>query len=154
VGQMTPAFGALARQLLAHETEGAQDPAELAEATERVCRKLYERLTKLIGPEGFSSLLDRPLHLAKVERRALKPVVADTTVASSLPNACTLKGLRESTQGREPGEVREDLVTLVGSFIWLLAVFVGEDLAHRQLRKTWPGVDFGEGVSDSEEAKR
>jgi len=138
----------VARRLLTHEVGEGQDPEDLAKAAESACQKLYRQLAKLIGSAGFQALLLRAVSLAKAEFLFLKRVESE-------PEAGTcLKGLLESVQGRDPGVVKDSLIAMFANFISLLVTFIGEDLALRLVRKTWPEVPFDDMGSGSEEAKK
>lgn len=148
----TPAFRDLARQLLGDEAEG-QDPRHLIERAERVCQKLYRVLARLIGPEGYEVLLARARRLAAAEYPFLKAVEPEVSTGVA-PESVRLRGLPASALGEDSGSTREALVALLGNFIWLLAVFLGEDLALRKVRQTWPEVSFGGADSGPEEASK
>lgn len=138
MAQPTPEFHRLASQLLAHESGGRQEPVELADAGELICRKLRRQLEPLIGPEGFRVLVARALHLTKAEFPFFQTVEVE-----SQSDAC-LKGLHGSIQGLDSTEVGRGNVALFASFIWLLATFIGEDIALRNLARIWPDVSFGD----------
>ncbi len=149
----TRPFYDLGRRLLAQEAEGRAASADLSTAVEAVFQKLQARLAVLLGKAGFQSVLARALHLAQTEQPLLKAVEvepAPNNPAAGIP----LKGLRESVAGGDAGAVATALTTLIGSFIWLLAALVGEDLVRRELRRIWPALSFPEAGSGSEEAKK
>jgi hypothetical protein len=133
--QISPSLLDLASRLLSSEDVVASPASrgDEVEATEKAFRKLRGRLARLLGQEGFDSLLRRALYLE---------------VSQSSPNESRqlstshLKGLRECIQGQDQAEVRASLDAVLGSFIWLLETFIGEDLAFRQLRRIWPEISL------------
>ncbi len=143
---MSPAFVDFASRLLSSEEveTSPTNRGDEVEATEKAFRKLRGRLARLLGQEGFDSLLRRALYLAALEYTFLENVTVEVSPGS--PNESRqlstshLKGLREGIQGRDRAEVRASLDTLLGSFIWLLSTFIGEDFAFRQLRRIWPEI--------------
>ena len=139
----------LAWRVLAHEAGDDQSVDGLADATERAFDRLYHHLAPLIGPAGFDALAKRALHLARLECPYLGRVVGAIQV-----DAFQLQGLRASVEGREPDEVREGLVALLGTFFWLLVTFVGDGLFWKLFRGVWPDVpskDEGLGAEETEE---
>jgi hypothetical protein len=152
VRKMPPAYRDLARQCFAFELREQPCSAGQVEVLERAQGKLRERLVRLVGPEGFLGLLDRALYLTKVEHPFLRPVEVEAFAGKPSAEAPLLRGLHESAQGRGAAEVQAALATLFGSLIWLLATFIGEDLAHRELARIWPKVSFDQASIDSGEA--
>jgi hypothetical protein len=61
---------ALARWLIAHEMNALGAALAEPEAAERACRKLLERLAKLITPRGSQALLTRAEYLARADLTA------------------------------------------------------------------------------------
>jgi hypothetical protein len=144
--RMNPAFLDFASRLLASEDveAGPTSQGDEVEATEKAFRKLRGRLARLLGQEGFDSLLSRALYLAASEYSFLENVTVE--VSQSSPNESRqlstshLKGLREGIKGQDRAEVRAGLDAMLGCFIGLLSTFIGEDLAFRQLRRIWPEI--------------
>lgn len=107
----------------------------------------------LFGQEGFHSVLARALRLAKAEHPLLKAVEvepAPNNPAAGVP----LMGLQESVADGDADAVAAALATLIGSFIWLLATFIGQEMALRELGRIWPALSFPAVGLGSEEAKR
>jgi hypothetical protein len=144
--QTTPAQRDLARRLLAREMGARRDPAALPEATGRACRKLCERLAKLVTAAGCRALVGRALHLASAESPFLEGVRA-----GSPPETC-LEGLGERVQGVEPAAAEHGLAAILASLIGLLVTFIGEDLTLRLVRDVWPDVPPVEGDVGTTEA--
>lgn len=138
-------YRGLARRLLENEAGPAERPAGTA-AAERVCAKLSDGLSRLVGPAGFRALMQRALYLARAEHPLLRNV-------REYDGNC-LKGLAESAAGQDPIEVDAALVSVFGGFFWLLSTFIGEDLARRQIRRIWPGIPLEEADASAEEAWR
>ena len=122
----------LARQLLAHEAEGRQQPEALAEAADRACQRLRQRLESLTGLVGFNTLFARALNLATAEFPGL-----DALTVEQRPDAC-LAGVRAFAAAHEPAEAGAGLAAILANFIGLLVTFIGEDLGLRLVRQAWP----------------
>lgn len=128
----TPKLRDLAERLITHETAAEQLAPETGPVVFVVCSKLRRPLSTLAGVTGFSSLLARALVLAKDENPTLESV------------RVTDDGFLEFS-----GEIDQDKqlngggIVLVAQLIGLLALFIGEPLALRMLRETWPDVVGG-----------
>ena len=128
----------LAWSVLVHEAGDDQTSSGLVAATERALTRLYDRLSSLIGPDGFNALVRRALHLAMLEWSFLESVTV-----SAEPSAFRLQGLGACVEGRESAEVQAGLAAVLGCFFWLLVTLVGENLFNRLMRGVWPDVEFG-----------
>ena len=124
-----PSALALAKDVVVAESRG--DESRGIELT--IVRKLHATLGTLIGTHGFDVVLARALTLAKREEPSLGNVVAEPGGA--------LKGLVTARADRDRG-----LVALLSHLIELLMRFIGEDLAGRVVRDTWPNVEFVSGT--------
>lgn len=151
--QPTRAFDNLGRRLIAHEAAPGASPSETAAAGEAVLGKLDARLTVMLGREGVRSLLGRALHLAKRSHPLLQAVEVEPPPEGNPTAGVPLKGLRESTAGGDPAALAEALAALIGSFIWLLARFIGRSTTLRELRRIWPALSFPEAGPGEEEAQ-
>ncbi len=128
----------LARRLLTHEAADSLGQEYRLEAAGAACEKLRIYLSKLIGQEGFRTLLVRALTLTTVQfpRLSAVHVGADGSLA----------GLRVAAgiDSQEPQDdtAREDTVegavALVAHLLALLVTFIGEDLTRRILGTVWP----------------
>ena len=128
----------LARKLLA-ASQGASD-AHLQEAV-LVNDELRISLIRLVGADGFASLLGRALALASAEAPALRgaKVSADGR----------LEGLERLA--RHPGSVAgAAAVALTAHLLGLLVTFIGEPLTLRLVREAWPNISLDESHSKSE----
>jgi hypothetical protein len=138
---MTPAsprFLSLALHLLAMETGADPGSEAVAGAAERVLQKLRGQLVRLIGPTGFQALLGRALTLVLASRPDLNglTVTEDGEIA----------GLGRLAASHAEPVARDMAAMVVGAFVELLAVFIGEDLTLRQIRRIWPDASLdGEG---------
>jgi hypothetical protein len=137
-----------AARLLWHQAGTARNPEELVDALDRACLALHERFAPLISSAGFHALLNRAARLAARDFPFLTAVSVATTATTSLGS------LRRSVEGREPGEVAEGLILFLANFLWLLVIFIGENLGLGKVREVWPEVPLGEVGPSSEKAKR
>jgi hypothetical protein len=108
----------LARQLLAANA-ASDSPVSNAVA---VCDALRIGLTKFAGADGFAALLRRALAIARVEAPSLQNVTLGTN--------CHM----EAFDGVTPDAAE----SLVAHLLHLLVIFIGEPLALRLVRETWP----------------
>jgi hypothetical protein len=132
-----------ARLLLLHEAAGARDAAGLAAAAERVCLRLRDELSGLIGAGGVNALAGRALRLAQQRHPRLNGV---------RPGAeeC-FHGLAAALGGTDAAEAEAAGATVIETFLGLMVSLVGEDLGLRPVRKLWPEVASGDGGSDFHE---
>jgi hypothetical protein len=116
------------------EASPGLDPLTVADAAERGCQKLLDRLARLITPSGCHALLARALYLAQADFTFLRGIEsraeADTYV----------EGLSQRVAGADPGQVHRGLAALLGTLIELVALFIGEYLTGRMLREVWPDM--------------
>ncbi len=132
--QRSPAVDDLARRLLKHEAGGAGDADSLAAAVEGACRKLSDELETLVGRGGVAALLGRAVSLAKREF----PYLAAVRLRADAP--LSFDALRESLQGRTPGEAEAASTSLLSNLLGLLANLLGEDLGLRPVMSVWPNL--------------
>ena len=114
---------------------------------ERVCQALYRQLAPLVSAAGFNALLARAAKLAVREFPFLAAIGAVAT-----PN-CSFDGLRQAAEGRDPAEVADALVAILANFLWLLVLFIGENLGLRKVHEVWPDVPFTPPGFSSEKAQ-
>jgi hypothetical protein len=151
---MPPVFLGVARQVLAEEAPESASSLDLVDALVTIHGKLGGRLAPVIGHEGYSSLFGRALHLANLEYPFLRPVGLGLLAISFSPESEVFVRLRDSLRDRDPADVLAGLAVVIGSFAWLLSIFIGDDLAHRELRRVWPGLSFAGTSSGSEESRQ
>lgn len=123
-----------ARRLLRHEAEAVGQADDFAAGFERVCRALDDCLAPLISSPGFHTLFARALKLAARDF----PFLAG--VSASREDDCDLSGLAGITETRDRAEIAHALTLALANFIWLLVIFIGENLALRKVREVWPEV--------------
>jgi hypothetical protein len=106
--------------------------AAAADATvaARVMARLYEGLGRLIGEGGFDVLLARSVVLARRAHPALVGVTAG-------PRG-TFVGLDVATP--DSVALEDGMMAVLGRFIEILVVLIGEDLAMAVLVDMWPGA--------------
>jgi hypothetical protein len=134
----------LARRLLASET-GADVGSSAALAADRICEKFFQRLADLIGFSGTSLLLERALRLAKVDYPFLGAIKVQA-------EDC-LEGIDTVAQEQPSAEVVEALVATIGSFLWLLGSFIGQDMVLLLIGGIWPELisrEAGSGPKEDE----
>jgi hypothetical protein len=102
---------------------------------ERACEAMRNRLAPLVSVAGFNALLGRAVKLAAREF----PFLAAIGAATAAPNG-SLDGLWQAVEGCEPAEGADALVAILANFIWLLVIFIGENLVMRKVHEAWPQV--------------
>lgn len=127
----------LARRLVTSEAahEAAHDNASDArgDVTVQVIEALRLRLVRLVGVDGFRSLLSRALTLAKSESPSLH--TAHVRVDGSLDGFDEMEQSGEAVTGQAGG-------VLVAHLLQLLVTFIGEPLTLRLVRDTWPDASL------------
>jgi hypothetical protein len=125
-----------AHRLLRHEAESAGDVHQIAIAFERACRALHERLAPLISSTGFHTLIARALKLAARDF----PFLASVSISTN--DGCALTGLAGASEKRDSPEVADAFTTALAHFMWLLVIFIGENMGLRKMREIWPEVQL------------
>jgi hypothetical protein len=120
-----------ARRLLAYEGGDGAGADDCATAAGRVYDKLHAQVAPLLGSAGFQALLVRS---AKLTRGELAGLGEFATLESST-------GLRECLRASDPAAVAETAATLFGTFLALIATFIGERLTTQILRSAWPAIE-------------
>jgi hypothetical protein len=92
-------------------------------------------LTRLAGADGFASLLRRALVLAGARVPATKTI-------KIAPDG-SLEGLDALTAADRAGGA-EAAAEILTQLLGLLMTFIGESLALRLVRETWPEASFDE----------
>src|SRR5215213_3756121 len=119
-----------ARRLLAYEAALERDPGASGPVAFRVSEKLRGPLGKLLGVDGFRSLLVRARALAAAEVPWL--VELEIKVDGSWGD---LDGLEEKL---DAGILGQGEVFLVGPFLGLLVTFIGPAVTLRVVHDIWP----------------
>lgn len=131
-------------RLLRYEADESDEPTALADALERACCALHERLAPLISSLGFETLVRRSLQVGRRDHPILEAVTVE------VDKRCTLIGLPAAIDGRSSHEVADAMTAVLAHFIWLLIVFIGENLSLRKVHEVWPEVPY-DNLSDRTE---
>jgi hypothetical protein len=134
VGKAETRWAALARRLVEHEAGGRMEATALAEATERACVRLQDRLVPLVGPDGFRIMLTNAIDITRSEHSFLQAIDARAELDGCFVN------LAEAVKGRLPEEALAAVTRLLAEFIGLLGSFVGDALTLRLVRGAWPEI--------------
>jgi hypothetical protein len=108
---------------------------------------LRSRLTPLLGVAGFDALFRQAGRLATNDFSFL------ATVKPPIGSDCTMNGLRQSGEVREAKELEDALVAILANFIWLLIIFIGENIALRKVHDVWPDVPLKSSDFSSQKAE-
>ena len=118
----------LARRLLAENQVASGSQVDEASM---LIEKLRITLTKLAGPEGFTSLLRRALALARAEAPSLQNV--------KIGADGRLEGFAEIVADKGAGGAGDEAaVAITAHLLGLLVTFIGEPLTLRLERAAWP----------------
>jgi hypothetical protein len=101
-------------------------------AAEQPFVELGERLSRLVGTEGYRALVARALHLASAEF----PLLNSVRPGVSPPGR--LVGLQRGSRQTPAAEVRDAVAAALAVLLWLLEQFIGRDLTQGILREVWP----------------
>jgi hypothetical protein len=119
----------LARRILALETSGVSSSVTSSEGASRVIARLRVCLIKLVGVNGFRSLLSRALTLGKAEIPSLNMV--------QVSGDGLLVGLDEVERNHGAEAAVNAGLDLVTKLLELLVTFIGESLTLRLVHDTW-----------------
>jgi hypothetical protein len=123
----------LAWRVLAQASGPDPSVERLIAATEDLLNRLSRTLGRIIGPDGYASLVGRALRVTARQYSFLGDVTGDADATGF-----TLRGLRTSLLGRDAAEARLCLMTLLATLIQLLVNLIGDDLAMRLIGQAWP----------------
>lgn len=123
----------LARRLLAMEASHQRASHQHLYEAVRVCDKLRLSLTRFAGADGFASLLERSLALARVEVPSLNRITVKPD--------CSMDGLEALAADEADGGI-EAAGALAAHLLGLLVTFIGEPLTLRLVRESWPDATF------------
>jgi hypothetical protein len=132
-----------ARRLLRHEAGGIDRAGHENAAFLRSCDALNRQLSPLISSSGFQTLLARAIRLAARDF----PFLARMNVRMN--SECTVAGLPSGRDARQPQETAEAFAAVLAHFMWLVVIFIGEDLGLRKVREIWPAVPLNNADSSS-----
>ena len=119
------------RRLLAHEGAFSGSSDARAVAAGRVHDTLTAHLSPLLGAAGVQALFVRSVKLA---RRLLASTTDVPIVESSTALSTFLRQL-------EPAIATNVAEALFGTFLALMATFIGERLTEQALRSAWPTIE-------------
>jgi hypothetical protein len=123
-------FGATRLRLrLCSET----DPAA-ARAAEQTLIDLGDRLSSLIGSDGYRALIGRALNMAAEDFPVLKGV------QPALDPPGRLAGLPPVVRGSKDGDGKDAIVGTLAALLWLLEQFIGKDLTRQIVGDVCPAV--------------
>ena len=120
-----------ARRLLEYEAATSESSRSGQSAAFSVCEKLRGRLSKLLGVEGYNTLLRRALALAGAEVPSLRNL--QITPDGSLEGMDKQEAVPGDQAAAAQGEV-----ALVGHLLGLLVIFIGPALTLQLLHEVWP----------------
>ncbi len=131
----------LAERLVGYEI-AAGEAHSVGSSGFRVCEKLRQPLSSLMGKAGFQALLSRALALTKSEFPELGHLKVNTDGH--------LEGMAEIRISLTVQKAIEAETTLVGYMVELLCTFLGGFLTISLLQNVWPDASFNEGYSRKE----
>lgn len=127
----SPSIRSLARRLL--DLEAASPGGRDVHDAVRVCEKLRLALTRFAGSDGFASLLQRAVALARAQDPSLRSV--------NIKSDGSIQGLEDlaaDASKDDPG------VAIIAQLLGLLVTFIGESLTLRLIRDAWPDTSLHE----------
>jgi hypothetical protein len=112
-------------------------PVSIADAVAQVIEKLRLRLVRLMGVDGFRSLLSRALTLAKTAVPSLQSVqVRANGTLDGFNEIAPLLKEAGSEGAKQAGTI------LVACMLELLATFIGEQITLNLVRDEWPNASL------------
>ncbi len=123
-----------ARRLLVHVAAVSKPASGGTSAAFRICEELRVPLGKMLGVEGFRSLLSRAQVLASADIPWLKAMVIEQDGSFT--------GLQERMVRLDVRATVDGELALVGHLLGLLVVFIGPALTLRLLHEVWPDWTF------------
>ena len=122
-----------AKRLLAFEAAVGDPTGADGSAALRVCKKLREPLSQLMGITGFRSLMARALALANTEVLWLQGL--------QIKEDGSLAGLDQLEAKLDARAIAEGEAVLVSQLLVLLVTFIGSTLTQQLLQDIWPEMD-------------
>ncbi len=119
-----------ASRLLVHVAAMSKPASGDPSAVCRICEELRVPLGKMLGVEGFRSLLARAQVLASADVPWLKAMVIEQDGSFT--------GLQERMVRLDVRATADGELALVGHLLGLLVVFIGPALTLRLLHEVWP----------------
>ena len=112
----------MARQLLARETGGADQPDTVAAAIQRLCTRLSDNLRQAVGDDGYNALVARVLRRTEPEHPVLTEIrrVADSSIY--------LDRVSAGVESHGVAAVQTAIESLLATLIDVLAGLIGADM--------------------------
>ena len=123
-------LGEIVQSLIAAELRANDSSDTVGRAAFRICGKLRQPLSSLIGVVGFRSLFSRALTLAKEE----VPWLGAATITGD--GIIEFSTEMDSRSGEK--EAGRGGTMLLTQLLGLLIIFIGETLTLRLMRNVWP----------------
>jgi hypothetical protein len=120
------------RRLLARDAGAGASASAIAAAARRLCERVAEQLTPLIGDAGVAAICTRSLHLT--QRNIPGPAPVRASAQGDTPFALLQRFLEQL----EPAAATDAAVDLLATVCELLASFIGDGLTAHLLRQAWP----------------
>lgn len=131
------------RRMLAREAGTGANAPVIAAAARRLCERLSERLTPLIGDAGVAAICSRSLHL--VQRRL--PGLA--LIGPSDQRDAPFAHLERSLEQQEAAVATDAAIAVLATASELLASFIGDSLTTRLLCEAWPDDFAGDTTEET-----
>jgi hypothetical protein len=119
-------------RLLGKANRQPKEPTRGLAAAVQPFVELGERLSALIGSEGYRALITSALQLAASDF----PMLNAVRPAQSPPGR--LVGLPRGSGQTMRRDVLHALAATLAALLWLLEQLIGEDLSHAVLNEVWP----------------
>ena len=124
---------ALAERLLTFEGRPQGATEDSADEAARVFERLRVALARFAGSDGFTSLVQRALALARADEPSLRQL--------SVRADGSLEGLQQVSGNA--------VLALIAQFLGLLVTFVGEPLTLRFVSEAWPDASLDDRHEDT-----
>jgi hypothetical protein len=131
------------RRMLARDAGAGANASAIAVAARRLCERVAEQLTPVIGDAGVAAICVRSLHLTQRNIPGLAPVRA--AAQGDAPFALMQRFLEQL----EPAAAIDAAADLLATVSELLASFIGEGLTTRLLREAWPDDFAGDAAEET-----
>jgi hypothetical protein len=121
----------LFQRLLAREAGTDADARTIAAAARRLCERVAQQVSPLIGDAGVAAICARSLHLTQQQFPSVAPL-------RSSEDDTPFTRVQASLERQEAVVATKAAVTVLTTAGELLASFIGETLTTRLLREAWP----------------
>ena len=112
----------IARELVAQEIAGADEPAAVGAALQRVCTRVADNLRRAVGDDGYNALMARAL----MRTQADHPVLLDIRRVGK--SDIYLDGVVQSVNTRGAAPVRAAIEAIIAAIADVLAGLIGADM--------------------------